>query len=275
MTVVTLGETLKQTRRAKQLTQKQLAAGICSQSMLSAIEKGQYTPNAKLLMALCERLAISLDEISLTTNFAISRAANLNQKLADLCNRHQYQELFDFLQTDGVLDSIESDSQMQAYYYYLGISEWQLKHDSQTIETDFQLALANAHPNRSSTLTRLVTISMGVVKAQLGHQRVAEELIDQAVAGIEAAKYEENLIIIFYLAGLINFELKQYPATAGWVTKGIEFATDHNSHYMLANLYYLLARASEMQARIDVADEAHQRADIFSELFHEKPYENF
>lgn len=58
-----LGTILKHTRQSQRLTQKQLADGICSQSMLSAIEQNQYTPNAQLLIALCQRLNISLDEL--------------------------------------------------------------------------------------------------------------------------------------------------------------------------------------------------------------------
>lgn len=272
---VELGSMIKQTRKAGHLTQKQLAAGICSQPMLSAIEQGQYTPNAKLLLALCKRLGISLDEISLSANFDISATTNLNQKLDRLCNAHRYQELLDFLQADDVLDHIETDAQMQAYYYYLGVSKWHLQDDIQTVETDFQLSLANAHPNQLSVLTRLGLASTGIIKAQLGYVRAVEKLFDQALLGIEKAAYEENLNAIFYLAGMSYFELKQYPQVTNWLVKGIDFATVHNSHYMLANIYYLLAKTADIEGQKDLSDDAHRRSEIFVELFNEKPYEKF
>lgn len=134
---IKLGDILKQTRQAQHMTQKQLAEGICSQSMLSAIEKGQYTPNANLLIALCRRLKIILDDISLSSNFAIGRTRDFNQKLDRLCNQHQYQKLFDFLQKPSVLDAIETDGQTQAYYYYLGVSKWHLQQGLQDVAADF------------------------------------------------------------------------------------------------------------------------------------------
>ncbi|MCT3396203.1 hypothetical protein G8J22_02702 [Lentilactobacillus hilgardii] len=272
---IKLGDILKQTRQAQHMTQKQLAEGICSQSMLSAIEKGQYTPNANLLIALCRRLKISLDDISLSSNFAIGRTRDFNQKLDRLCNQHQYQKLFDFLQKPSVLDAIETDGQTQAYYYYLGVSKWHLQQGLQDVAADFQLSLASAQPTHLSVLTRLGMMSLAMVRTQLGQLRSSEKLLAQAVSDIETAEYEENLNIVFYLAGLICFESEHYAKTANWVLRGIDFATGHDSHYMLANLYYLLARTAEVEAQLDIHDDAQERAKIFTELFHEKPYENF
>lgn len=270
-----LGTILKHTRQSQRLTQKQLADGICSQSMLSAIEQNQYTPNAQLLIALCQRLNISLDEISLLNNFEISGTAEFNQKLDKLCNAHQYQQLYDFLQEPAVLDRIENDAQMQAYYYYLAVAEWHI--DSKPIRAgkDFQMSLANANHNHLSTLTRLGMVSSGLIKAQADQRQAAAKWLEQATDELDIAKYEENLNVIFYLAGMIEFELNQWSAATKWVLDGIDFATEHDSHYMLANFYHLLARVAEIEEQLDLRDEARQREKVFAELFKEEPYDQF
>lgn len=57
-----LGVTLREARLKKRLSQAALAKGICSQPMISAIEKGDYLPNAAIFIALCKRLGLSVDK---------------------------------------------------------------------------------------------------------------------------------------------------------------------------------------------------------------------
>lgn len=95
----TLGSSIKKIRKEKHLSQKELANQICSQSMLSSIENDLYTPNALLLIKLCEKLSINLSEISLSDNFEISDTESFNQ--------------------------INTDEQTQAYY--LGVACFQTK----------------------------------------------------------------------------------------------------------------------------------------------------
>ncbi|GHP13311.1 transcriptional regulator [Lentilactobacillus fungorum] len=270
-----LGAILKITRKQQQLTQKQLAAGICSQSMLSAIEKDQYTPNAQILIALCKRLDISLETISLSQNYAVSDHNRFNETVDRLCNQHEYQQLNDFLQTDEVLAHIESDQQMQAYYYYLGVSTLHTSNDPAAAVAMLKLSLASVSDTNRSTLTRLGQASLAFIEAKLGHSQAAQRLVEKALTAMPTTKYEENCNILFYLAALANFELKQYQLTARWLIKGISFAADHNSHYMLANMYHLLARTAEVEEKLDLKDEATQREKIFAELFHEIPYDLF
>lgn len=92
-----LGTVLKELRKKRGMTQKQLAEGICAQSMLSAIENDVYIPNAILLVNLAKRLKVDLNEISLATNFEISANEEFNQNVNKLCNSHQYIELLEFL----------------------------------------------------------------------------------------------------------------------------------------------------------------------------------
>lgn len=58
-----LGRRIYYHRKARGMTQEQLAQGICSISHLSKIENGHETPSQDVLEHLCNRLNISLDQI--------------------------------------------------------------------------------------------------------------------------------------------------------------------------------------------------------------------
>lgn len=201
-----LGSVIKDERKRQHLTQKQLATGICSQPMLSGIEKGTYTPNAKLLIALCNRLKISLNKISLAQNFAIGTSDNLNQRLASLCNAHDYQRLLAFLERQEVLDHIETDEQLQAYYYYHGVANFQINDSITDAEDDFKMSLTNARETGNSVLTRLGHVSLAVVEAKLGHRDATDKLVNESLEGIHNINYEEDLNIIFFIC-LVSYSL--------------------------------------------------------------------
>ncbi|MCH4169786.1 MAG: helix-turn-helix domain-containing protein [Lactobacillus sp.] len=265
---------LKQTRRQQHLTQKQLAAGICSQPMLSAIEHGRYTPNAQLLIALCQRLNLSLDQISLAQNFNISANQNFDQTLNDLCNQHHYQQLLTFLAQDSVLASIQTDQQTQAYYYYLGVAKLHTQGLTAAKEA-LQLSLAGPGAQNPTTLTRLGQASLGYIAAAENLPQTATKNFNLAVKALAETNYDTNQNVLFYLIALGYFKLNQLPASLDWVNQGIEFTSDHDSHYLLANYYYLLARVAQASAQSDLQLEASQRQTFIQDLFHEKIFKDF
>lgn len=270
-----MGSVLKQARLDAGLTQAETAEDICSQAMLSAIENDQYTPSATLLIALCQRLGLSLDAIALANNFAIGQEPQFNKKVAALCNAHQYKELLRFLNQDAVIDSIADGAETQAYYYYLAVAQFQGAQDWDDAQQNLQLSLASATRTKvPPVLTRLAKISAAYI-AVLKSQQVTPSIqadIDAALKGIDRAKYDENLNIIFYLAALIYYHDRQYTESAKLLARGIQFTTSHNSHYMLANAYYLLAKIATQLGKKDQAQDAQQRSALFSELFGEQVF---
>jgi len=271
-----LGETIKNTRTSQHLSQKELSQDICSQPMLSSIEHGKYMPNAKLLILLCERLNISIATISLSTNYHISDNQKLNNQLSILCNNHHYQQLLDFLNNDDTLDLINSDLQTQAYYYYLGIAKIQTGVDHNEALNSFKLSLSS-HENStdSNTLTRLTHASIAVIKSISHQPNSVDEEIMLATNKIETINYTENLNIIPYLSACAAAKSSNWTTAVHWINLGITFTTEHNSHYMLANYYFLLAHVSAVTDEQNIKIESEQRSKIFSDLFNEKVFKQF
>jgi len=60
-----IGPVIKALRRERKMTQSELAAGICSRSYISLVEKGQVTPSPDIVKRLAERLGIDHREIGI------------------------------------------------------------------------------------------------------------------------------------------------------------------------------------------------------------------
>ena len=269
-----LGTVIRELRKEKHLTQKELAEGVCAQSMLSAIENNVYVPNSVLLINLANKLKVNLDEISLATNFSISSKANFNDQVDDLCNNHQYQELKAFLNQEKVLNNLKTNLQIQSYYYYLGVAQLQTNAIFEAIQS-FKLSLAQINPRHPNTLARLAYMGMAYIFALQNQKKLAAKHIDLAFQKWDAFSYEENQNILYYLAALIYFKMNDYQNSTAYLADGIEFIARHNSHYMLANCYFLLARLAQVAHNDDERLAANQRKDLITELYGESVFEDF
>ncbi|WP_048704612.1 helix-turn-helix domain-containing protein [Companilactobacillus ginsenosidimutans] len=268
-----LGTLLKSIRHDQHQTQKSVASGICSQSMLSAIENNEYLPNAAIFIQLAKRLNIDLNQIGLANNFDISSQKNFNDTLSKLCGEHKYQQLLDFLQQDEVIDQLEEGTQTQAYYYYLAVAQMQTGHTDDAF-TSGKLSIAEANDREPSTLTRLAYISLAYAHATQHKGKLARANQDLAFNNLEKLKYDEDQNILFYLAALIDYELQDYEGSANKLKDGIKFITSHNSHYMLANSYYLLSLIAEKLNNDVEKIEASKRSNLFTDLYEENVFED-
>lgn len=265
-----LGITLKTIRKQQGLSQKEVCRGICAQSMLSAIENNQYTPNAELLIQLCKRLSISLSVFSLADNFDISSNDQFNHTVDELCNHHEYVKLKSFLLSQSTLNHIETSEQTQAYYYYLGVSQFHTDRDLNDAHNNLRMSVNIAEEKKSlSTLTRLGLISLAVITCRYRQLAMTTKLINQAMQNIDTAHYEPNLNIIFYLAAFIAYESTEDTLALSRAQNAIDYISKHDSHYMLANCYHLVAQIAKQQNDVDRALEASQRQKFLQDLFHE------
>lgn len=269
-----LGTVLKELRKNKGLTQKELAEGVCAQSMLSAIENDVYVPNADLLVNLANKLNVDLNEISLAVNYEISGDNDFNQTVDKLCNDHQYQELLNFLKKDEVIDSLKTGHQLQAYYYYLGVAQLQTNAIDEAMRS-LKLSLTEVNHLNLDTISRLAYLAMGYIYALENKRTAAVDNIDLAFRNWTEYSYDDNQNIVYYLAALIYFKLNDYQNSTAYLVDGISFIAKHDSHYMLANCYFLMARLAQEAHQDDERLEAHRRKDLFTELYGEKIFSQF
>lgn len=264
-----LGLILKKERKLKHISQKELSEGICSQAMLSSIENNKYIPNIILFLKLCKRLDISIDEISLMNDFDISEFDNINKKISILCNNHEYKRLKFLLLNESTINVLKTDKQLQAYYYYLGVAELNDEDNRGNAISNFKLSLACERSHTNSCLSILATCSLGYVYSLQGKSSISSELLNESVSLVDKIKYEENLNIIYYVVALSYYQLGEYQDALKYIELCIKFITDHNSHYMLANSYRLLAETSKNN--IDL----YNKSDFLSKLFSEPVFDKY
>lgn len=141
-----IAELIKQTRINNKISQVQLAEGICSQSMISSIERGDYIPNAAMFISLCDRLGISLDEAFLKTKLTLGKGQKFSDHVFNLCKKHQYSAMLEYMDSPDIFSLLETNTDFQTYYYYYGCGFFQVTHNELTTRHYLKMALSYTMP---------------------------------------------------------------------------------------------------------------------------------
>lgn len=272
---IKFGDNLRYLRQQKRMTQKELSQGICAQSMISAIENGSYLPNISLAQQLAERLAISIADMTLSDYYDISSTVQTNKYLEELCNAKEYQKLYQFLLQESTIEEVETQEQVQAYYYYLGCCEYQLNKGESVAEKNFRLALLqieNQPKFYASTLTRQCYASLALTYLKYGQSQKCQSYFEQAFQSLEKIPYEENQQILYFLRAISLWYQKELEESLHWLELGTEFAVAHNSHYLLGNMYALKAQIYTSMNNVRASQQAQQVSDTFRMVFSEKNF---
>ncbi|WP_105956891.1 helix-turn-helix domain-containing protein [Apilactobacillus quenuiae] len=275
MTNKKLGTLIKDLRIKKHISQRELSYGICTQPLISEIENSRYIPNGIILLKLFKKLNISLDEITLNSDFEISDKKDLNLKLNALCNEHEYEKMYEFLNNKKTILSINNDFKEQAYYYYLGISLLQAKNDLVNSIINFKLSISSRINLKSSdTLVRLAEISLAYVYILKKQNKITNYYIKKSINGINKLSFTNNYNIIYYLAALSKYKLGDYKESIKIINQFIDFAKINDSHYMLSNTYYLLSIVASINGEQDIFIKANNYQSMLNSLFKEKIFRN-
>lgn len=273
MTKQLFGKELKRIRKEKRISQYDLSEGICSQSMLSFIESGKYIPNAQIIVELCNRLDLNTDQLILHDHYEISPIEKFSDKCEELCNNHNYFELNKFLESDLVLNSVNTRKQMQAYYYYLACSQFHLENDKEGSLRSFKMSLAESETTVNS-ISRLSLMGLAAIYSKSGKKKNAINSINEAMKNISTIEYEKNLNILFYLQAYAYLNLNMWVNAYNVVEEGIGFITTHDSHFMLGNLFFLAAKIAEKAEKENKQYESIQQSIMFEKLFSEKIFKD-
>lgn len=268
-----LGDILKEVRQQQQLSQLETAEDICSQSTLSEIEHNKYIPSTQLLINLCEKLSIVFDDLTLSGNFNICKESYFNKKVSNYYKNQEYIQLRRFLNRPTVLETVQTNKQTQAYYFYLALCALKLDRKYDNAKELLKLSLASAgHSRKQTTLTRLGNIALAYVYAQQGLKTSTLRQINLSFKNLTKMEYDENFNLIFYVAALSYFQLSKFDLAIEVIEQGIHYIISNESHFMLINSLYLMANITEVikQNNTQLAIKSY---DIFNAFIHERTYE--
>lgn len=245
-----LGQLIHQQRLNKQLTQSELAAGICTQNTISKIEKKNLPPTILILIKICTRLGLTLNELFTEFN-ALDTASDegvISAEVALLAGdsgpaaalitdidfkatEHPYPAIFFFF--NGYLSYLDHQSELQIFSAY----------------NSFTAAIGDD----TSTLKLLLNTGMGLI-----YQEAGEELADfyfnnniNFINQLDHINVIDVQRVLFASRHTAAYMINQHRIDAAieFLTKALKLSQKNQIIKQVDHLYYLRARARQQSGR--------------------------
>ncbi|MFD1671099.1 helix-turn-helix domain-containing protein [Agrilactobacillus yilanensis] len=237
-----LGGRIKYYRRNLGLSQKELADGICTQATISLIEKKNKVPSIHILLSVCERLNVDVNDIVMTSR--------QNEIKRLLINVRQEIVKGDFLQADKLLMTLKqnklSDNMLlKQFFVYSGLLDLMHRCDSDKAIFNFNQAL-NQHllEHTPQDVVAMAGLALAYVQKDdleyaLTYVQSLQSLLSKSQ--IKTHLDKETALFVNYALGVALFKVGQSANSKVYVDQGLEIAKSKQTLLFLAIFYGLHA----------------------------------
>lgn len=231
------GKAIRQLRRNRDWTQKQLADGICSQSLLSRIEKGIENPSVFVIFHLCQKLGITLDELLHKEEFS-SPFLKLKTELFSLYRQNDFETIYTLLHKKN-FSLFEAYHETHYYNFFLGVSELVYKQN----EKAAQIYLSQAETQKGEKLfTTLIKSYLAKIYAKQNEEVLTLETLNACLNQLNQATSHEkqNRLMpnIYHNLCMTYLFLNQPKQAILYVNLGIECCKAQQNTYQLVLLIF-------------------------------------
>ena len=246
------------------MSQKKLAEGICTQTIISRLEKGEVTPSIDIFFKIIKKLNIPTSEIEALFDIDTKEYQPSNFKvneLMELLYKRDYKTL------DFVLSSIDKNTLDSKSILYF---EWFQTITTYHIKNQLDLSIKNLK-------TLIAKVEVGCllycdICNTLGNFYSEKELFEDAILWYEKVlpyiKIIQNTSSeqpFYYSIARIYGILNKLNDATYWNSTAITKALENKSFYLLGDNYYLQARLFEEQRLIEYAiNSCNKATSIFS-----------
>ena len=246
------------------MSQKKLAEGICTQTIISRLEKGEVTPSIDIFFKIIKKLNIPTCEIEALFDIDTKEYQPSNFKvneLVELLYKRDYKTL------DFVLSSIDKNTLDSENILYF---EWFQAITTYHIKNQLELAIKNLK-------TLIVKVEVGCILYcdicnTLGNFYSEKKLFEDAILWykkvlpyIKIIQNTSSEQPFYYSIARIYGILTKFNDATYWNSTAITKALENKSFYLLGDNYYLQARLFEEQNLIeDAINSCNKAINIFS-----------
>ncbi|WP_137624733.1 helix-turn-helix transcriptional regulator [Lactiplantibacillus pingfangensis] len=238
-----LGEKVRQFRKRKGMSQKELAEGICTQATISLIEKKSKIPSMKIMMKICNRLGIRLSDVIVENDDQLYRTF----KKIDSLIRHDQLEAANDVFTKIRPKQLRSNTDKKQYYYYEGYIQLVLNDNPDEAIFNFGMLLNQFVKSSHDMFAILATLGTGLAYERKQSYDKAEIFVKQAVATLHTMDaqampigdddYLQNEILIYASAAQLYAKINFPEEALELIDLALKKAQESQSLYLLDRLY--------------------------------------
>ncbi|MEC1180038.1 helix-turn-helix domain-containing protein [Metasolibacillus meyeri] len=239
-----ISQKIKELRKKRGYTQKELADGICTQAMVSNFEKGEMIPSSLTLFAIAQKLGVDMNyffDISSTDNasFKTTDAQNIIRKLI---HQHDYEAVYFIVQNELVQAPLLTPEYRQFLLWHKGICQWFLHQQLDTAIQTLEEALLTSNQRNIEQIVAIMN-SIGVVYLEAGQfeKSLAHyEKCLQLLKDKPSISFTVKIRVYLGASRALQHSYKFHEALL-LSKQGIQLCTDNETLYLLGDLLFQTA----------------------------------
>ncbi|WP_282138623.1 helix-turn-helix domain-containing protein [Rossellomorea aquimaris] len=277
-----IGKKIKELRKVVGLTQGELADGICTQALISRIEKGDIYPSATSLYQISKKLGVDVNYFfEIATTPRLEYVKEVERQLKKLRVKLKYDEIIEIVQTEEKNPLfLKDETNLQLLYWHRGIYVNEVDQNKEEALSILEKALSLTYNKKKAMSEREMNIfiSMGILEfSRHNYDRAIE--IYQGVN--DALTYNDQLhdksikTRLLYNIARVLTRLGNYHESIQYCEEGIRWIIQEENLYGFAQLNYHIGYNLELQERYQEALPYLDKAAMLFDIQYNPKLSNF
>ncbi|KON83629.1 hypothetical protein AF331_15735 [Rossellomorea marisflavi] len=251
-----IGKKIRELRKAIGITQGELADGICTQALVSRMEKGDIYPSATVLYRISQKLGVDVNyffEIGSTERFDYIK--NVERLLNNYRFKLQYDELIELVQKEEknpIFINHKENKQLLEWNKAIYIAEIENDKD-RAISVLLDAYQLTADPKRAMSEREMrIQLSMGHILSSQDKDKEALEAYNRVRDSIGQDTFLQDKSIktrIYYHTARILTRLGEYEESLNYCREGLKWTITQERLFGIAQLNYQIGYNLELQGK--------------------------
>lgn len=243
MSIQRIGEVVREIRKYLNISQTELAKGICTQALISKIEKGEVIPSAEILYYIAKRLGITLDYFfDRMENPQFTYVQEFFYQIRKLIRERNYEEVSLLIKAERNNPIFRNRENRQFLSWHEGICAYYLEHNlRKSMEFLYEaLDLAVSMENYTEKEIEILN-SIGIIYSEEGRYKEALEIFSRAIRHMNGITFVQDYTIylrLFYNYAKVLTQLEDYKLSLQYCDKGLMLCLQHEYLYLFGELHY-------------------------------------
>lgn len=241
-----LGDKLKQYRKQKNLSQQELAEGICTQATVSLMEKKDKVPSIKIILQICRRLNVALEDILAGMGSGLDDQFSRISRAIRFGDYHGADQLLKQIDEKGIHNAFDRER----FHYYLGFIEIGARQRPDEAIFHFNLILHRTY--RMPWDLYAIISNAGVAAAYLERKEYEKVhyYLREAMTYLDGYEWHEEddfkrLVWARYRMAQLYLQLEQPQLVNENVAAALQVVKQQDSLYLIDVLYELKGQAEQ------------------------------
>ncbi|MEC2071329.1 helix-turn-helix domain-containing protein [Alkalihalophilus marmarensis] len=279
-----IGKKMKELRTYLHLTQGELAKGICTQAMVSKMEKGNDVyPSAQLLYQISQRLGVSIEYFFSDDDLPhISYVNDVCDQLTELIRSKQFEEAYEIVKFEKKNPTFSNKPHLKRFLLWreaICVNYLHGEKDEAVRLLDEALTYAETSVKNYSLEELDILTSKAIILGEMEGWQRADELYTEILKYVKKIPWQKDkstILNIYYNASRTAYKLGNYERALHLAEEGIKVCKKEKTLYLMGYLYYQMAESQYAidQALTEQADVIYTKALMaFQQLDDERNYE--